>query len=192
MSAFILSLFCLVLLFPFGWKYFPKSPMNIQTSSNGLQREKPESAKAENQIKQIVIAKKDDSFFSLIRKYYNATNTTLADYILESNPNIKNINLIQIHQQIKIPEITEKSLIIPSSDHIYKIRLGTFINAGPSRLYENEPVLKGKEIEIIPRKVSPSETWYRIMVGKFNNEEECLKIISLLKKKDLLPIFKHL
>jgi general secretion pathway protein A len=63
MSAFILSLFCLALLFPFGWKYFPKSPMNIQTSSNGLQREKPESAKAENQIKQIVIAKKEDCLF---------------------------------------------------------------------------------------------------------------------------------
>jgi hypothetical protein len=123
------------------------------------------------------------------RKYYQTVNETLLDFILESNPEITNIHLIRVDQQIKIPEITEESLIIQSPDHSFKIHLGTFLNPGSAKIYEHEPVLKGKEIGVISRKVSPGDTWYRIIAGKFDNKDECLKVIRILKEKALLPIF---
>jgi cell division protein FtsN len=49
--------------------------------------------------------------------------------------------------------------------------------------------LQGKEIEIIPRNATPRETWHRVVVGKFDSEDEALKMISLLKDKKLLPLF---
>jgi len=80
-------------------------------------------------------------------------------------------------------------LIIRSPDHSYKIHAGTFETPDPAEFYSTEPALKGKKIEILPRKVSPRETWYRVVIGNFDNKDETLKTISLLKEKGLLPAF---
>ena len=124
----------------------------------------------------------------LSQQYYQMTNTTLLDFILDSNPDVTNVHLINVNQEIKIPKITETSLILPTPEGSFKIYLGTFGTPDFSKIYRNEPALKGKEIEIIPRKVSPQDTWYRIHVGTFDNQGEALKTIHLLKKKGLLPL----
>jgi cell division protein FtsN len=115
---------------------------------------------------------------------------TLIDFLLEVNPNITNVNLIIVDQKIKIPHITEELLIIQSADRTYKIHAGTFETPDSARLYSDEPVLKGKKIEILPRKVSHRETWYRVMIGKFDDKNEVSKTISLLRRKGLLPAFE--
>ena len=143
----------------------------------------------EYQLKEIVAVKKGQTISQLTQEYYGMVNLTLIDFFLELNPKITNVNLIIVDQEIKIPNITEELLIIQSPDHTYKIHAGTFETPDPAKLYSDEPGLKGKKIEILPRKVSPRETWYRVMIGKFNNKDEVLKMISLLKEKRLLPAF---
>jgi hypothetical protein len=118
------------------------------------------------------------------------TNTTLVDIILDFNPEITNAHLILVEQEIKIPRITEELFIIQSSEGTYKIYVGTFSTPDISKIYRNEPSLAGKIIEIIPRKVSAQETWYRVVVGKFDNKGDALKVINLLKEKGLLPSFR--
>lgn len=76
-----------------------------------------------------------------------------------------------------------------STAHTYKIHVGTFQNPGFVKFYRNEPALKGKVIEIFTRKVSPQETWYRVVVGPFGHKDECLKVIDQLKEKGLSPVF---
>ena len=136
-----------------------------------------------------VIVKKGQSIKSIAEQYYGRSNITIADFILDSNPEITNANLISVNQKIRMPKITEGSLIVQSSDRTYKINVGTFRNPIFAELYRSEPSLRGKEIEIVARKATPKETWYRVIVGKFNSEDEVLKAISLLKDRKLLPLF---
>ena len=129
------------------------------------------------------------SLSSLARKYYGLANTTLVDHILEANPSIANPHLLQINQQIQLPELTESLLIIQSSDGTCRVHLGTFAEPESARAYRDEPALQGKGIEVIPREVSPRETWHRVLAGHFENEEQCLQLIRALKQKGLLPAF---
>jgi phage tail protein X len=124
----------------------------------------------------------------LSQKYYQRANTTLLDKILEINPGITNRHLILAEQKLEIPEITEASLVIPSPDGTCKVHLGTFSRPGYADSYKNEPILKGKSIEVIPRKVSPGETWYRVFASKFANRDEALSALRALKEKRILPI----
>jgi type II secretory pathway predicted ATPase ExeA len=144
---------------------------------------------AEKKRDQMISAKRKDSIFLLARKYYQASNETLADLVLEANPEITNIHVIGVDQEIRIPEIREESLIVDGPDNDFRIHLGTFTYRRSLRAFERDPSLKGKELEFVPRKVSPRETWYRVLAGKFNSKEECLKVIHALKKKGLLPAF---
>jgi general secretion pathway protein A len=143
----------------------------------------------EDLFEKVIEVEAGQTVSSLSQKYYRMTNATLVDLILDFNPEVTNAHLIRVNQTIKIPKITEEWMIIQSPDLTYKIHVGTFWAPGFSKPYMDEPALKGKEIEILPRKVSPQETWYRIVIGKFHNKDEVLKVIDLLKKKGLLPLF---
>ena len=141
-------------------------------------------------LNEMIAVKKGQTISQLTQKYYRVVNLTLIDFLLEVNPTITNVHIIIVDQKIKIPYITEELLMIQSADRTYKIHAGTFETPDAAKLFSNEPVLKGKKIEILPRKVSPRETWYRVMIGTFENKNEVLKTISLLKKKRLLPAFE--
>jgi general secretion pathway protein A len=141
------------------------------------------------QFMEVKVVERGEFLFSLAKKYYHMTNTTLIALILDCNPEITNVNLISLNQKIKIPKITEESLITQYNDHTYKIHVGTFQNSSFVRFYRNEPVLKGKVIEVFSRKVSPKENWYWLVVGPFAHKDDCLKVIDQLKGKGLLPAF---
>jgi phage tail protein X len=136
-----------------------------------------------------IIVKKGQSIDRLSRQYYGRSNITIADLILDFNPEITNAHLISVNQRIRMPKITEGSLIVQSSDRTYKINVGTFWSPKFAKLYRSEPSLREKEIEIVARKATPKETWYRVVVGKFDSEDEVLKVISILKDGNLLPLF---
>jgi hypothetical protein len=108
---------------------------------------------------------------------------------LDYNAEITNADLIQVNQKIILPKITEELLIIQSADHTYKIHVGTFENTDFVRAYRGEETLKGKEIKIIPRKVSPKSIWYQVMVETFDHKDKCLKVVDKLREKGLLPAF---
>jgi hypothetical protein len=144
----------------------------------------------EIRIKKIVEAKAGTNLSLLALKYYNEANTTLLDHILEQNPEITDPNLILVDQKIKIPEITESLLLLPSSTGVCKVHLGTFSNPQYAARYIDDIDLPGKKMEIVPRKVSQTGMWYRVLAGPFMSKNEGLKAIEELKRKGLLPSFR--
>jgi general secretion pathway protein A len=142
-----------------------------------------------DKISEIAAIKKGQTIYSLTKKYYRLVNKTLMDLVLDSNPEITDVHLIMVGQKIKIPKMREELLIIKSPEDTYKINAGTFQTPGPARLYSDEGALRGRKVEVLPRKVSPQETWYRVVIGNFDSEDEVLRMIDLLKEMDLLPAF---
>ncbi|HVO65815.1 MAG TPA: AAA family ATPase [Syntrophales bacterium] len=143
-------------------------------------------------VKKVIEVHKGANLSLLALKYYNEANPTLVDHIWEINPEIVNPNLILVSQKIKIPEITESLLIRQSSDGSYKVYLGTFLNRQDAARYKNYAALREKNIEILPRKISQKETWFRVTAGPFESREEGLKTVEALRDKGLLPSFPRL
>ena len=156
----------------------PASPPAVKGHSN-----------TEIRIKEIVEVKKGVNLYALAYRYYKTTDETFIDHILKINPEITNPNLIVISQKIKIPEVTESLLIVQYSKGLYKVHLRTFTNLKSAGQYKRNVGLMGKEIEIVPWKVSPRETWYRVMAGPFVNRDEASKALEEMQRKgfSILP-----
>ncbi len=137
---------------------------------------------------QTILVKQGWTLSSVGRQYFSGINHSLLDFMLEANPEITDINLIFSGQKIKIPHITEETLLLRGSDNRYQIYLGTFATAQEAGRYKNEPALKEKSLKVTSRRVSPREAWYRIVAGPFQTREEALKSIQTLKAKKLLPL----
>ncbi|RPH51988.1 MAG: hypothetical protein EHM85_04440 [Desulfobacteraceae bacterium] len=150
------------------------------------------SAKTKVRYKRIVSIGQGANLSSLILNNYNQVNTTLMDFIMAFNPNIANPDLILIDQEIRIPEITESNLIAESSDGSIRAHLGTFSTNKEALKYKNFISITDHEIEIIPLKVSPDETWFRVMAGPFTNKENCLMTIQAFRQRGLLPAFNKI
>ncbi|RPJ36888.1 MAG: hypothetical protein EHM27_14590 [Deltaproteobacteria bacterium] len=149
-----------------------------------------DAGKTETRFQKTLGVAQGGTLYSIARQYYKEANISLVDCILEFNPKITDIHSISPYLKIRVPEIGEESFLLRSPDGSYKIILGTFGQPKYSQPYKNEPELKGKKIEVVLRKVSPEETWYRVTAGKFDTREEGLKTIQALKKKGLMPALK--
>ena len=137
----------------------------------------------EIRVKEIVEVKQGTSLYSIAYHYHKVADETFIDRILKLNPEITNPNLILVSQKIKIPEMAESSLSVRISEDLYKLHLRTFRNQKIAEQYRRGVAAMGKEIEIVPWKVSPTETWYRVMVGSFVTKDEGLKFIEEIKQK---------
>ena len=142
----------------------------------------------ERRVKTMVV-KRGQCLFSLAKECYQNANPTLVDLILNLNPEITNAHQILADQKVEIPTMTEDLLLISSPDQTFRIHLGTFWSRDIPRPYSMEKALKGKQIEVIPRRISPTESWYRVVVGTFRDRNEALETILRLKEKGLLPSF---
>ena len=163
----------------------PATPHPVAASPSALTQPKAASG-----LKKAIVVEKGSILSFLCQNHYKLCNLTLMDYILEYNPRILNPHLILAQQRIQFPEVRDSSLIIESSDGTYKVHLGTFSTPEYAGRYKDEPALRGKSVEIIPRKVSPGEIWYRVVGGNFSSRKESLEAIHALRQKGLLPIFR--
>ena len=167
-------------------------PKLTQLEPSSLQRDAAllTLGKGKQQLTKVIVVKRGENLSLLANNYYHIANLTLIDLILQSNPEITNADLIKVDQKIKMPKITEESLVSQSPEHTFKIHVGTFWSSELPKLYRDDPALKGKTIEIIPLKISPTEIGYRVLMGNFHNRDEALNMVFSLKKKGLLPSFE--
>ena len=159
----------------------------VKVATQTMNAEPLDALRKEDSSDKIVTAAKNNCISILAKRHYNRTNLTIFSLILDANPSITDVNLILINQPIKIPEITKNSLIVEKPDGSCRIYLGTFETPDAAKRYQYEAILKEKEINVIPRKVSPRETWYRVEVNKIKSRDECLQVINALQQKGLLP-----
>ena len=156
-------------------------PVPAQPSAPGAKEEFP--------AKKTVLVKGKDSLYSIGLQNYGIANTSIVDQILETNPSIGNPHKLPDQLSVRLPDIREESLLLPFADGTYQVRLGTFMKAEYAAFLKGETSLRGKAVEILPRKLSSGETWYRAVAGKFKSREEGLKVIQELKGKGLSPYF---
>jgi general secretion pathway protein A len=130
-----------------------------------------------------------ESLSILAFRFYGKINESLIHLIASYNPAIKNLDLILVDQEIKIPELREESLIFKGHDQNYILFLGIFTNSNVTQSFTNQPVLKGKEITVQPNIIGKKQRGNRIEAGFFKSRSEALEALKDLRQKNLLPFF---
>jgi hypothetical protein len=150
----------------------------------------PPSTPPKDSDKKVAVVKAGDTLYSIAAKAYQVANPSVVDMILEFNPKIKAPDQLVADQKVRLPVISDESLIYKTSTGSCKIWLGTFMKPEYAYFFKSTPVLHGKEIEIIPRPLPKGGAWYRVLAGIFETQEEALSTIAELKRQNLSPFFK--
>lgn len=135
-----------------------------------------------------IVLKEGESLYSLALSNYHRADETIFDLILQANPTITDVREIHDNQEIILPVITPESYIKKAPDGTYQIHAGTFETLELATSCSTKVSDSGKQRSIKPHKFSSKDTWYRLTIGSFNNKEEALKTVNLLKEQDIIYI----
>ena len=141
-----------------------------------------------SKVLDIVTVEDNNTISSLAEKYYGKTNETLMDIILSANPTITDANHIYKNQQIIIPAVTYDSFITKLPDKTYKIHAGTYSSLHDARGFYYDHTLMGKNVDILLRRVSNKENWYKVVLSKYDTRDECIKTLMSLQHRGVLPV----
>ena len=110
----------------------------------------------------------------------------MFDLIVQANPSIVNVRKIGDDQKLFLPPIVPESYIGKSNDGEYRVHIGTFETFDLAVVYSRRVTATGKLLYIESQDFSPEDTWYRVIIGDFEDKEEALKTVNLLKEASLI------
>ena len=144
------------------------------------------TASTEKDSGYVVFKEEGGSLYAIAKKYYQKANETLFDLIVQANPSIVDVRKIGDDQKLFLPPIVPESYIGKSNEGEYRVHIGTFETFDLAVAYSRRVTETEKLLYIESQDFSPEDTWYRVIMGDYEDKEEALKTVNLLKEASLI------
>lgn len=128
-----------------------------------------------------VFARRGDFVSSLALREYGILNDTICDIIKRANPQIEDLNEINIGQEINLPALDSNSIILEKGNGTYSIHVATLSSMDEVKQYLSNIDLKKYQPSISPVRIVGSKLWYRITMGDFSSREEAIETIKSVR-----------
>jgi general secretion pathway protein A len=182
-AAVIFAVLVFAVFAPWRVQETPSPKESVKAAPGQEEKEPAKELKAPTKV----VAEKGSTLSSLVKKQFGLINPTILDLILEANPEIRDADYIEVQQNITIPPISAESFLIKNPSGSYSVHIVTDETRSAARIQRYTSTLNGKNIEIVPRRVSPRKTWHRVQAGPFATREEGLEMVRRLSEKGLMP-----
>lgn len=119
---------------------------------------------------------------SIATRHYGFVNATVLDCILESNPEIADVDLVRAGSQVLLPQAVGKARLVKRLNGSFDIHAATFMTHREARDYAGKIGSDLGRVDIVKRRVAPQKDWYRILVGPFGSREEARSSLQSLER----------
>ncbi|HTZ41310.1 MAG TPA: AAA family ATPase [Syntrophales bacterium] len=134
-----------------------------------------------------VTVKEGDTLSSIATRYCGIVNATILDSILDSNPEITDVDLIRAGSQILLPQPPGKAMLLTRPDGTFGIHVATFMTYREAQDYGGKIGSDLGRVEIVKKRVAPQRDWYRILVGPFSSREDARRALQSLERLPTPP-----
>jgi len=131
------------------------------------------------------VVRPGDTLAQLAMEVYGYTDQKVLDLIKSHNPDITNINLINVGQKIVFPPISAKS-----SGSTYTVYIASYGPFSAARQQFQRLTGEGYEAYIIPANDPEKGKIYRVTLGNFDKLQYAQEYASMLVEKGIAPYAK--
>ncbi len=147
----------------------------------------PVATSAHQDARTVELKEEGGSLYFIAIRHYGKADETIYDLILQANPAIVDVRNIDDQQKITLLPITAETYIRGNVQDGYRVYIGTFETSQWADIYAARvKESTGKDVFIEPRQFSARDTWYRLMIGDFNQKEEALQTVHALVNKGVI------
>lgn len=119
---------------------------------------------------------------SIASRHYGVVSATVLDRILESNPEIADVDLVRAGSQVRLPQDAGKAGFVTRPDGTLGIHAATFMTHREARDFAGRIGSDLGRVDIVKRRVAPEKDWYRVLVGPFASREEGRGALQALER----------
>lgn len=148
--------------------------------SEGLKEKGTFIRKSNEDFFQFVIAQPGDTVIQLAARVYSRTDEEVLDLIQRYNPEIKDINRIDVGQEIIFPPLS-----LLEKGPIFTVHIASF---GPFKYARDlfQALMKeGYKVYIIPVYSAQKRKFFRVTLGNFKNRQEAERFAAMILKKGI-------
>jgi general secretion pathway protein A len=131
----------------------------------------------------VVVVHEGATLSSIASRHFGSADATALDHILESNPEITDVDLILTGSEVVLPQAAGKARIMRRPDGNFVVHAATFMTQREAREYARKAGADPASTEIVKRNVGPRKDWYRVTVGPFGSRDEARAALETLERK---------
>jgi hypothetical protein len=110
------------------------------------------------------------------------------ELIKESNPAIKDLDVVSTGQQLVLPQITKDILIRQQADNSYRVILGSFLNRRAAEVAARRMLTINHAVVITANRVSTDFVLFRLEVDGLPSREEAVRAVETALQRGWLKL----
>jgi general secretion pathway protein A len=116
-----------------------------------------------------------DTLSSLAASVYGEVSPLALDLVMSANPEIKSIDRISVGHTLLFPDVSPERLVRRTPDGNHAIHAVTVSSAARATELQARLTQQGYTVTVLPVTISPSQQWFRVLVGEFDAPEGAVK-----------------
>jgi phage tail protein X len=121
-----------------------------------------------------------DTVAKLAARHYGRVDSVILDIVRKANSNLENIDLIYEGQKINLPTITDTARVM------FTVSVASYHSINEATAVFIDLVKKGFKAAIYPHLDTQGNTWYRVTIGTFNEQNKADMYARQLKTQGFL------
>lgn len=121
-----------------------------------------------------------DTVAKLAARHYGRVDSVILDIVRKANSNLENIDLIYEGQKINLPTITDTARVM------FTVSVASYHSINEATAVFIDLVKKGFKTAIYPHLDTQGNTWYRVTIGTFNEQNKADMYARQLKTQGFL------
>ena len=121
-----------------------------------------------------------DTVAKLAARHYGRVDSVILDMVRKANSNLENIDLIYEGQKINLPTITDTTRVM------FTVSVASYHSINEATAVFIDLVKKGFKAAIYPHLDTQGNTWYRVTIGTFNEQNKADMYARQLKTQGFL------
>ena len=121
-----------------------------------------------------------DTVAKLAARHYGRVDSVILDMVRKANSNLGNIDLIYEGQKINLPPITDTTRVI------FTVSVASYHSINEATAVFLDLVKKGFKATIYPHLDIQGNTWYRVTIGAFREQDKADVYARQLKTQGFL------
>jgi general secretion pathway protein A len=155
-------------------------PASLAAEATGADKQEPTDAN--DPVKEVTVTE-GATLTTIATRQYGFVNATILDRILESNPEIVNVDFIRAGSQVLLPQDAGEAKLLKRPDGSLSIHAATFMTYREAQDYLGKVGSDLGNADIVKKSVAPQKDWYRILVGSFGSREEARTALQSMKRR---------
>ena len=135
-----------------------------------------------------LILRNGSTISHIANEVYGENAALGMELIKESNPEIKDLDLVSTGQQLVLPHITKDILIRQQPDNSYRVILGSFLNRRAAEVAARRMLTISHAVVITANRVSTDFVLFRLEVHGLPSREEAVRAVETALQRGWLKL----